>query len=327
MSAETAFHQHDLTVGPAELLRLFTRMQRDRYTSALRSDPDVAEIIHVGALSPRDVPEYAFDVDLVVVLPRLRSHTPEQALEIIQRLVGHRVHHRALDDKALRRGTRVADHLVACAWSAPRWPDHYRAIVPGSAPVHLMPAFQQGSELVVAGNDNQWTSVDPRELYARVAERQREWKHFEDLVRMARAWNRHHALGLAPLALEVLVLAFMPRPTSWQTLTRAEALARFFQAAQAYPGVLRRPGHGRVLELGLPRTKLATALHEAAALSRAAADCAADGDRSGAERLWEKLFGPAFGPGWLMALLRWTWDQEPGQRVRADVNADWPMLA
>lgn len=326
MDADGAFQRLRSGIGPEQIAHLFARLQRERFALRLRwvSGLDL-EIIQTGSLplnTARDLPK---DVDLVVVLPThlLEGRSPEEALAAAQQLVWAQVYRRPPDDPAQTDLTRLSDHAVHCDWVDLPF-SIFEGLVPQPLPVGVMPAYRVGDELLVPEcSSDTWKPIAAEELTDLVAQRRREWEHFTDIVRMVRIWEKHQGLDLRPAALEVLVLAFMPRPKRWQTLTRAEALARFFRAAADRLEFIHEPGTGAVLDPGPDYGRLRAALGEGARLSREAVDAAGDGNRPEAERLWEKMFGDAVGPGWLMSTLSWVWGGEPANRPQ-EVTTGWP---
>jgi hypothetical protein len=313
-------------LGPSQIAHLFARLQRDRFALRLRwvSGLDL-EAVPTGGLARGTAPHLPKDVDLMLVMPPpvLEGRSPEEALAVTQELIWTQVYRRPEDDPAQDFLTRLGDRAVQCDWVDLPF-SIFEGLVPQPLPVNVMPAYRVGTDLMVPEcSTGTWQAIAAEELTELVAQRQREWEHFTDIVRMVRIWEKQQDLGLRPVATEVLVLAFMPRPGRWQTLTRAEALARFFRTAADRLDVIRTPGTGAVMDPGPDYGRLRAALEEGAAIAREAVDAAADGNRLQAERLWEKMFGDAVGPGWLIATLRWVWGGRPANSPQ-EVTMGWP---
>jgi hypothetical protein len=327
MGANCASDRFCNGLGPEQISHLFARLQRERFALRLRWVSGLGlEVIPTGSLPAGTAAAHLpKDADLVLVMPshRFEGRSPEEALAVTEHLIWAQVYRRAQDDPDRTARTRLTDHTVQCDWVDLPF-SIFEGLVPQPLPVEVMPAYRIGRELLVPERStDSWKSIDPGELTELVARRRREWDHFTDLVRMVKVWDKHQDLNLRPVATEILALAFMPHPGRWQTLTRAEALARFFRTAADRLDVIREPGTGAPLDPGPGYRKLHAALREGAVLSREAVDAATDGNRLQAERLWEKMFGDAVGPGWLMATLRWVWGGEPANSPQ-EVTTGWP---
>lgn len=322
MSVDVAFDRVGEATGPEQISRLFARMQRDRFTRGLRPGGGrVLQVINTGNASSREIPEEMTGIDLIAVLPAdpLERISTAATLTMLRNLVWAQVYGRRMHDRDLDRHLRYDDRAVRCSWKDLSL-RMFDGLITEPSAVTVMPAYRRDSQIVVptAGS---WVELPAQQVTDPVERSRRAWDHFTDISRMIRAWSRCRETALTSIAVDVLTLAFMPRPQRWRTLTRAEALARFFRTAAEQLDVIRVPGSGAELDTGLDYPALRRSLAESAELARTAADAATDGDRVEAENIWNHLLGNDFGPGWMISTLCWVWQD---RSTSTAVGAGWP---
>jgi len=324
MRVDVAFEQVGGITGAEQISQLFARMQRDRFTRGLRPGGGrVEQVIDIGSCWGKDPSDPTAGVDLLAVMSAQPPTGPSttEALTALRGFIWTQVYGRRPDDPNLARNLHRTRRSVRCAWrdlSLRR----FDGLIEAPPPVTVMPAYRIDEQIMVPGDDG-WVGLPAEQITAPVEQHRRAWTHFTDLSRMTNAWNRCRGSELTSIGVDVLVLAFMPRPQLWRTLTRAEALARFLRTAADRLEVLRAPDSGAVVDVGVDYGALRRSLHESAALARTAADAAIDGDRSTAQLCWNQLIGNGFGPGWLMSTLRWIWQEHSDG---AEVDAGWAAV-
>ena len=106
--------------------------------------------------------------------------------------------------------------------------------IPSAPPVDVLPAVREGSHLLIPERGTGWIETDPEQLMRQVEERQRQWKYFKEVTRMVKAWARLNHLKIKNLAIDVMVLEYLPPPRLFETLSCGEGVARFFETA-AHP--------------------------------------------------------------------------------------------
>lgn len=310
MDSDEAFERFSKTIESDPLDVLLARWRRDKFTRHLRRIPGVVRVIHSGSLTRGTHVGDIHDVDLIVVfdddaLPGGHKSGDGSALaalkqlqqEIDQRLGCGR-------DPLVREisSTSPGDHVVKCTDVSLGPLD---GIIPSPPPVDVMPAIRQGSHLLIPEqHTGKWKDTDPEQLIRLVAERKREWRYFDEVVRMVKVWAEHSGLGMRSLAVEVLVLEYLPRPRFFETLSCSEAVTRFFEAAaSAEVRKINDPvGRCGQIQPNLDYAALRWALQEAAFLARRARNAERELERPGLAMdipedpnvLWRKIFGKKY---------------------------------
>jgi hypothetical protein len=339
--SDSAFRDfaHAIETDPFDLL--LAKWRREVFTTALRKLPGVAEVIPSGSLARGTQVGPIHDLDLIVVFRK--SHHPQwgqggasaaEALEHLRAGIEEGLGAGRGPASRVVRHTEARNHVVKCR-DVSLGP--FEGIIPSAPPVDVMPAIRAGSHLRVPERLNgRWVDVDPEKLMRLVEERKREWKYFDEVVWMVKYWVAHSHLDLPSVAIEVLVLKYLPRPRFFETLTCGEAVTRFFEAAaKADIHGLRVPG-GREIAPGFGYGSLRHALGRAAGLARKAMD-AEHGIENPGLRLnpiedpsvfWRQLFGRRF-PRWKKRFLHaqycepLTLPAKPPEPAEADAERGW----
>jgi hypothetical protein len=302
---------------------LLAKWRRDAFITRLERLPDVKEVIPSGSLARGTQIGRVRDIDLIVVFDK-SAHPdygsgPESAQAAMTYLQGKLLEQlHPLSDDLMQEGareglvketelkeTKQRTHVVTCrgGWTGP-----FAEFIPSAPPVDVMPAVREGSHLLVPERDPQgkskWVDVDPETLMRQVAQRQREWEYFTEVVGMVKAWAKQENLGMKNLAVEVIVLKYCPRPRMFETLSCGEAVRRFFDAAnKAHITSLEDPaGRCGKIDPHFNSEKLRRKLNGAAGLARQAMDA----EYAWKERLqtgeavthpdvfWHRLFGKKY---------------------------------
>ena len=272
-------------VASDPLRELQARWRRSVITDALKGLPDVVEVIPSGSLARRTNWGPIHDIDLIVVFDKSlhsdwrRSGSAQVALEHMQAVIRERLQFGLEHPLGLVHQTEVRNHVVKCELDPSMGP--LDAILPNSPPVDVMPAFREGSHLrVPERHRDRWIDVDPEGLMEMVAARQRAWSNFDEVVRMVKDWADHHGLEMKSLAVEVMVLEYLPKPGFFETMSCSDAVARFFKAASEARITCLVDPTGRCGEIDphIKYRELRDALDESAKLAEQAVR---------AERAWE----------------------------------------
>jgi len=301
MAPDDGFRSFSHAIESDPLGVLLAKWQRDKFIGKLKQLPDVVEVIPSGSLTRGTQIGRIHDVDLIVVFdknahPDFGRGGPESAQAAMTYLQGKLLEklHPLSDDllpegarEGLVRDTEQRRHVVTCRGG---WIGEFTGIIPSAPPVDVMPAVREGSHLLVPERGTGWIDVDPEQLMRKVAQRQREWKYFTEVVGMVKAWAEKEKLGMKNLAVEVMVLKYCPRPGLFETLSRSEAVARFFEAAsKAHIESLEDPaGRCGKIDEKMNYEKLRKHLDHAAELARQAVEVA----HLYEEFSWIKLPGP-----------------------------------
>ncbi len=267
------------------LLVLLARWRRSAIISALKDRPDVAEVIPSGYLAHGMDLGPIHDVDLIVVFDKSMhpdwdgGGSAQAVLEHLQAAIRETLQVGPERPFGLVHDTELRNHVVKCDLDPSLGP--LDAVIPDAPPVDVMPAVREGSHLrVPERRSDRWIDVDPGRLMTMVAARQRAWSNFDEVVRMISDWADHQGLKMKSLAVEVLVLKYLPGLSLFETMSCSAAVARFFEAAsRARIASLADPA-GRCGEID-PRmnyARLRKALDESAELARQAID---------AEQAWQ----------------------------------------
>jgi predicted nucleotidyltransferase len=274
---------HDIESDPLRVLQ--ARSRRSTVIRALKSRPDVVEVIPSGSLARGTHLGPIHDVDVIVVFdqsahPDWRgSGSAQAALEYTQAAIRETLQAGLGRPLGLVHGAELRNHVVKCDLSPSLGP--LDAIIPDPPPVDVMPAIREGSHLRVPEClSDRWIDVDPERLMRMVAARERAWSNFDEVVRMIKDWADHHELKMKSLPIEVMVLEYLPKPGLFGTMSCSDAVARFFDAAsRAHITRLVDPaGRSGEIDPHMNYAKLRKALDESADLARQAVD---------AERAWQ----------------------------------------
>jgi len=244
MESDDGFDAFSEEIKSDPLGVLLAKWQRDAFTRKLKKLPDVIEVIPSGSLARGTHIGPVHDIDLIVVFDK-SAHPdygsgPESARAALTHLENKLLEqlHPLSGTEALLKGTEQRTHVVNCHGGST---GPYAEIIPSAPPVDVMPAVREKPHLLershllvpelAAEGESRWVDVDPETFMRQVEQRQREWKYFTEVIRMVRAWAEHEHLDMKTVAIEVMVLTYCPRPRMFETLSRGEAIARFFNAA------------------------------------------------------------------------------------------------
>lgn len=359
MESDDGFRSFSHAIESDPLGVLLAKWRRDAFTRKLKQLDDVVEVIPSGSLARGTQIGPIHDVDLIVVFdqakhPDFGHGGPESVQKVLTYLQGKLVEQlhpltadlraegatEGLVEDAVVEDTLVKDteqrmHVVTCRGG---WIGEFTNIIPSTPPVDVMPAVREGSHLLVPERGKGWIDVDPEKLMRQVAQRQREWKYFTEVVGMMKAWAENEGLDIKNLAIEVMVLKYCPRPGFFETLSCGEAVAQLFEAAdKAHITSLEDPaGRCGKIDPKLKYSELQAKLTRAAELARQAMDIehVLENEPSMAEFIdpdipWRELFGrkyprargrflrvPAFEP--------WFGKYRPEPAARYDWDNLWP---
>jgi hypothetical protein len=308
MESDDGFRSFSQAIESDPIGVLLAKWRRDAFIAKLKKLPDVAEVIPSGSLARGTQIGPVHDVDLIVVFKRSEHpdygsgrDSAQAAMTHLQEGLREQLHPWRGAEPGLLDDTELRSHVVKCrgGFTGP-----YAEIIPTAPPVDVMPAVRQGSHLLIPERGTGWIDVDPEKLMRQVAQRQREWDYFTEVIKMVKAWAEHNHLGMKNLAIEVMVLKYCPRPGMFETLSCGEAVARFFEAAaKAHITSLKDPA-GRCGEIdpGMKYMKLRAALSRAAGLAREAMDAEhawehryrATQEVTHPGEFWRKLFGKKY---------------------------------
>ena len=306
MDSDEAFDRFSMAIESDPLDVLLAKWRRDTFAARLRKIPGVVKVIPSGSLARGTNVEGIHDVDLIVVFdasalpdPSLASGSACAVLQHTQTEIDERLGAGRGPVTREISGTRLRNHVVRCE-DVSLGP--FDGLIPSAPPVDVMPAIREGSHLRIPElRKDRWASADPEKLIRLVEERKREWKYFAEVVRMVKVWAEHSGLKMRGLAIEVMVLQYLPRPRFFETLSCAEAVTRFFEAA-AKDGArkLRDPaGRSGKIDPGVSHGALQRELEKAAGLARRARDAEraienpqlAVGVPENPNSLWRQVFG------------------------------------
>jgi hypothetical protein len=321
MESDDGFDAIGKEIASDPIRVLLAEWRRDAFIARLKTLPDVIEVIPTGSLARDTCPEDIKDIDLIVVFEKSAhpdydsgSKSAEDALTYLQEKLVELLHPLSGPD-ALINGTEQRTHVVQChgGWTGP-----YAGIISSAPPVDVMPAVRKqphllaksylrvpklardGSGKVIPGK-SKWEDVDPETFMRQVEQRQREWKYFTEVIRLVKAWAEQEGLEMKSVAIEAMVLKYCPRPRMFQTLSRGEAIARFFEAANKDRITSLKDPAGRCGEIDrrMDFGKLRRKLKDAAGLARQAMDAEFKWrdrrhlmqDATHPDVFWRRLFG------------------------------------
>jgi hypothetical protein len=276
MKSDEAFQADPLTA-------LLARWRRSVVTDALKNRADVAEVIPSGSLARGTHLEPVHDVDLIVVFDEKMhedwhgSGSARAALEHVQTSIREALQAGPEGPLGPVYNTELRNHVVTFEVDSP-----HGAPNPDAAPVDVMPAIREGSHLrVPERSSDTWIEVDLKSVMGTLAAQQRAWSNFDEVVRLIKGWAHQQGLRIPSLAVEVLVMGYLPRPARSESMSSSDAIAGFFEAAsRAHITHLPDPAgpYGEIAP-DLNYAALRAALSKSAALARQAVD---------AERAWPK---------------------------------------
>lgn len=302
MDLDEAFdaYQGSVNADPAHVRE--ARARRDVFRSELGGEPDVVDVLPSGSLARGTQRDPIHDVDLVVVYeqgshPQWEDEAPGSAEAALEHTRGQV---RALlgqcEDTTAQvvRRTLLRNHVVKCFLDDPDDPDAFA--------VEVMPVLRCDDGLrIPERRADRWATADPQFLIDRVARRHEAWvvgdrRFFVPMVRVIKAWKDHAGLDMKSLVAEVLALNNIPWPQPGATLTRPEALARFFTAAAAdvMGGVHDPAGWCGEIQPGLDRAAARASLLEAADVAARAVEAERRGELHAAICLWRDVLGQTF---------------------------------
>jgi hypothetical protein len=294
-------------IGSDPLRVLQARWRRSTVIGALEGRPDVIEVIPSGSLARGTNVGPIHDVDVIVIFDQSMhpewhgNGSAQAALEHTQAAIRETLQAGLERPLGLVHDTELRNHVVKCDLDPSLGP--LDVIIPDSPPVDVMPAVRDGSHLRVPERlSDRWIDVNPERLMEMVAARQRAWSNFDEVVRMIKDWADYHGLEMKSVAVEALVLQYLPKPGLFETLSCSDAIARFFDAASR-ARITRLVDPARLsgeIDPHLNYRKLRKALDESAGLARSAVDA----ERTWKNRhlaqegvthpnvFWQEIFGP-----------------------------------
>lgn len=230
---EQEFREFARKMETDPLLRQVTYSCRAAVIMALKKCPDVIRVIQSGSLARDTNVGPIHDIDLIVVF-REQAHqdwngagSAESALNYMQVTIGETLQGGLF---GLVRDTELRNHVVK---STPTTSiGQLVGLTPGTPPIDVMPAIQVGSRLSVPERlTDQWIETDPERLIKMVEARQRQWSNFNQVVKMIKVWAKNQNLEMKSLAVEAMVLKYLPKPGIFESMSCTQAVACFFAAA------------------------------------------------------------------------------------------------
>jgi hypothetical protein len=289
-----AFNQYQKTIDADPAQVSLARERRDAFVAALQKADGVKEIVKSGSLERRTQLKPIHDVDLIVVFDAAAvpdwgtpGSSSEDALGRVHDEVTDRLGRTLGTESKLVRRADTRDHAVKCFVDPPDLENAFT--------VDVMPVLRQSdnTQLIPSTRDQRWSTADPEYLSEQVRLHHTDWSYFRPIVRVLKDWRLDITAEtrIKSLVMEVLALQCLPH-----TGTRPEALRTFFSTAavEVNLGVVDPAGHCGAIQSDLDTAALRDALLEAADLADLACDQAARNDTDGAQRTWQKLFGPDF---------------------------------
>jgi len=317
MESDDGFDAFSEEIKSDPLGVLLAKWRRDAFTKKLERLPDVIEVIPSGSLARGTHIGPVHDVDLIVVFDK-SAHPdygsgPESARAAMAFLENKLLEqlHPLSGAEALIKGTEQRTHVVNCHGGPT---GRYAEFIPSAPPVDVMPAVREKPNLLERSHllvpelppegGGGWIDVDPETFMRQVEQRQREWKYFTEVIKMVKAWAELNDLNMKTVAIEVMVLTYCPRPRMFETLSRGEAIARFFDAANKARITSLKDPAGRCGEIDphMNYGELQRKLKDAARLARQAMDAEYKWknrfqlmqDATHPSVAWRKLFGKEY---------------------------------
>jgi hypothetical protein len=316
MESDRGFEDFSHAIESDPLGVLLAKWRRDEFIRKLERLPDVIEVIPSGSLTRGTHIGPVHDVDLIVVFDKSahpdygsEAESARPAMTYLENKLLEQLHPLS-GTEALIKGTEPRTHVVNCHGGST---GRYAEFIPSAPPVDVMPAVRKEPNLLgrspllvpeLGAGGDKWTVVDPETFMRQVEQRQREWKYFTEVIKMVKAWAELNHLDMKTVAIEVMVLTYCPRPRMFETLSRGEAIARFFEAADKARITSLKDPAGRCGEIDRKMNygKLRSELKTAAGLARQAMDAECNlKNRSKLRQnathpsvFWRKLFGKEY---------------------------------
>jgi hypothetical protein len=290
MESDDGFRSFSRAIKTDPIGLLLAKWRLDVFTAKLKQLPDVVDVIPSGSLARSTQIGPVHDVDLIVVFDKTRHQdygikggteeakaSAQASLDHLEGALREELHPWLGAAGELGKESEQRTHVVKYNGD---WTGPFAEVIPSAPPVDVMPAVREGSHLLIPERGTGWIDVDPERLIREVAQRQREWEYFTEVVGMVKAWAKLNRLEMKNLAVEVMVLQHCPRPRLFETLSVGDAVARFFESAAKAKITSLKDWAGRCGEIdpSLNFEKLQKALTHAADRSRKAVE---------AERAWE----------------------------------------
>src|ERR1700683_723689 len=236
MESDDGFEAFGRAIKSDPIGVLLAKFRRDTFVDKLKKLPDVVAVIPSGSFTRGTQIGPVHDIDLIVVFDKSKrpdygsgQQSAQGALEHLQKGLVEQLHP-LTEEEGLLKDTKLGTHTVKCDTDVPR---PFADLIPSAPPVDVMPAVGEGFHLRVPERGTGWIRTDPEKFMREVAQRQHEWKYFTQTVGMLKAWAAHNNLHISNLAIEAMALKYFPRPRLFETLSRGDAIARFFEAAKA----------------------------------------------------------------------------------------------
>ena len=236
MESDDGFEAFGRAIKSDPIGVLLAKFRRDTFVDKLKKLPDVVAVIPSGSFTRGTQIGPVHDIDLIVVFDKSKrpdygsgQQSAQGALEHLQKGLVEQLHP-LTEEEGLLKDTKLGTHTVKCYTDVPR---PFADLIPSAPPVDVMPAVREGFHLRVPERGTGWIRTDPEKFMREVAQRQHEWKYFTQTVGMLKAWAAHNNLHISNLAIEAMALKYFPRPRLFETLSRGDAIARFFEAAKA----------------------------------------------------------------------------------------------
>jgi len=268
------------------------RDRRAKFIEALRSDPNVVEVVQSGSLARSTQLDPIHDVDLIAVFDPAAhldwgddGSSSADALGVVHDLVRRTLADPGGSHDELVRLANPRNRAVKCFVDDPD-SDH-------PFTVDVMPALRNGDGTLLLPStvDKRWTDADPEYLIREVQGRQDTWAKFRPMVRVLKHWRRGCGTKVKSLVMETLALDYLPLQTN-----RPNALRQFFVAAayNVVSGVQDPAGYCGDIQPDLDLDALQQALAEAADEATLALAAAAEGNETAAQWHWKAVFGDDF---------------------------------
>ena len=288
MESDDGFEAFGRAIESDPIGVLLAKFRRDVFVDKLKKLPDVVAVIPSGSFTRGTQIGPVHDVDLIVVFDSSKhpdygsgQQSAQGALEHLQKGLVEQLHPLS-GEECLLKDTKLGTHVMKCYGDVPR---PFAELIPSAPPVDVMPAVREGFHLKIPERGTGWITTDPEKFMRNVAQRQHEWKYFTQAVGMLKAWAEHNHLHMKNLAIETMALRYFPRLRLFETLSRGDAIARFFKAAKADIGNPLSPKEWlRKIDSSINFMKLYGALDNAVKLSQKAME---------AEHAWEHGLHPA----------------------------------
>lgn len=294
MSVNDAFDDYQAVIDEDPRVVAVARHRRDLFKEAFLGDHDVLEAWSSGSLRRSTQLKPIHDLDMVFVYD-VEAHSTwgspgesaNAALEHVRDRTSTLLGISSGTTSKLVRLAKPRNHAVKCFIDAPD----------SGFTVDAMPALRQpdGTLLIPETHSRGWVPADPEYLIKEVQKRHDSWRHYRPMVRVLKDW-RHDAEAamaseIASLVIEILALTCLPT-----TGSRAQALAKFFEAAvdATYQPICDPAKLCGEVQPDLDYAGFRAELEKASEIASNAVLCDQVGDAANAKRLWRKIFGNDF---------------------------------